>query len=192
MKRLAISICFGLVSVSAFAQTSADCTLTEHLPWTKSGKETLSILAFSIGDTCKGAIVGFNIVNAEGQAVWTYSKIGNQISYFLDDGENQKSIFEKPSKDPQALMRRTLREWLNHEIKTTASLPNWPKSAQMLAPAEGDFGFYAADDLRRDEYMNDRKRNVPLFCFHSGVESTTCIIARQDDSIIEIGGESIP
>ena len=87
---------------SMFLSTSlahADCTVTERLPWTKSGAETLSFLAYSVGETCEAAVVGFLVLNSKGKAVWIYSKIGNEIAYFLDDAAVQKSIFTGPEND---------------------------------------------------------------------------------------------
>ena len=191
-KAKALFFAAGLMFLStSFAH--ADCTVTERLPWTKSGTEKLSIFAYSAGETCEGAVVGFLVVNSKGKAVWIYSKLGNEIAYFLDDAAIQKTIFAGPENEQKAKMKSTLHDWLDSELKTADSLPDWPKSKKdYLEPAEGDFGFHSAEGLRRTEYLDYRKRKVPLFCFYSGVESRTCIVADKNDSIVEIGGESIP
>jgi hypothetical protein len=171
----------------------ADCTMTEKSPWTKSGAETISLLAYAVGETCAGATVGFSVVNSKHEAVWTYSKIGNQIAYFLDDSAQLKTIFKGSEADQRDQMKKALHDWIDADATTADSLPDWPKNIKdKLEPKEGDFGFYSDENLLRESYLDYRKRKVPLFCFHSGIESRTCIVADKNDAIVEIGGESIP
>jgi hypothetical protein len=195
MKKLGAK--FSLVFAFTFflppAFSFADCTMTEKLPWTKSGTETLSLIAYAVGDTCAGATVGFSVINSKRQTVWTYSKIGNQIAYFLDDSGTLKTIFKGSETEQKDQMRQALRDWINAGATTANSLPDWPKKMKdKLEPKEGEFGFYSDENLLRQSYLDYRKRKVPLFCFHSGIESRTCIVADKNDSIVEIGGESLP
>jgi hypothetical protein len=182
---------FTIILPPAFS--FADCTMSVKSPWTKSGTETLSILAYAAGETCAGAIVGFSVINSKREAVWTYSKIGNQIAYFLDDSASLKTIFKGSDAEQRDQMKSALHDWINADATTADSLPDWPKKMNdKLEPKEGDFGFYSDESLLRERYLDYRKRKVPLFCFHSGIESRTCIVADENDSIVEIGGESIP
>ncbi len=175
------------------ALSFADCTMTEKLPWTKSGTETLSFIAYAVGDTCAGATVGFSVINSKHEAVWTYSKIGNQIAYFLDDSATLRTIFKGSEPEQKNQMEKALRDWMNADATTADSLPDWPKKMKdKLEPKEGEFGFYSDENLLRLNYLDYRKRKVPLFCFYSGIESRTCIVADENDSIVEIGGESLP
>ena len=68
-KAKALFFAAGLMFLST-SLAHADCTVTERLPWTKSGTEKLSIFAYSVGETCEGAVVGFLVVNSKGKAVW--------------------------------------------------------------------------------------------------------------------------
>ena len=192
---------FGMKCGAVFAFTVllppalsfADCTMTERLPWTKSGTETLSLIAYAVGDTCAGATVGFSVINSKREAVWTYSKIGREIAYFLDDSATPKTIFKGSETEQKEQMKQALRDWINADATTADSLPDWPKTMKdKLEPKEDEFGFYSDESLLRQSYLDYRKRKVPLFCFHSGIESRTCIVANKNDLIVEIGGESIP
>jgi hypothetical protein len=178
----------ALIALALFGfaiEANAKCESTAVAPWTSAKQYNFTLEAHAVGPNCASGVVVLLVVDDKGVVQWSDTRLAQQNLMF------QEGITDNAS------MKKALAAWLAQGLgtkpQTTKDLPDW-KPGQIQAEREGDgeFGFYAAQDVTQDFYSRAREKNQPLFCFVQGIESTSCIAAAGPQSISEIGGFTFP
>jgi hypothetical protein len=181
-RALAYAVAILLLSVS---QAQANCAEAERTSWPPGKKLGLSLEAYAVGTVCDKAAIVLLVTNKDREVVYSFVGYAKEMAWF------QEGVGDGPA------MKLGLKNWLvsasSGPEKSTADLPDWKDGAE--APSregDGEFGFYANEGVDRSYYLEKRKLDLPMLCFVSGVESTTCLIAASKNSIIKIGGFTFP
>lgn len=173
---LALALGGCLQQTSARASSAASCNASVSGVWAANGADYV-IEAVSMGPDCRRAVATIVVRDDEG-VLWTQAYPTARVMT-LAGAEDAPG------------MRAALSEWIDRSNRTYASssaLPDWPEGAQ--GPVSGEFPFYVAD-LRREDYVALRQRDVPVFCYVQGMESLNCL-ALEHGALTEIGVQTFP
>jgi hypothetical protein len=164
----------------------ADCNFSASKPWASAKKFGLVLHAHSLGEKCGSTALVISVTNRRGETLWAAAYTAGTISIFADDeAKSEKGV------------RTALSDWItigqNSKNKRASDLPNWPEGASGILPPGAEFGYYPDElTLGREIYLEQRKAGAPLFCFVTGMESETCIIASDANTVMAFGGMSFP
>jgi hypothetical protein len=173
------------VLLAAAGSAQAECSEFERRPWAQARNFGLSIEAHAIGPACTTAAIALLVTDADGDVKYSFIREAKSMLWF------QENVGDG------AAMKLGLRDWLesgfNGSPQSTKALPNWKEGAeQPEREGDGEFGFYPGEYSNRLSYLETRAADHPIFCFVSGIESTTCIVAKSEKNITEIGGFTFP
>lgn len=159
--------------------SDAACDAGYSAPWRPlSGVELTARADIEDAQSCSAATARFSITDAGGNALFTetYPVEHVMILAGLTTVEEMNAAFV---------------EWVAPAtaIETTGSLPDWPAGADY--PIAGEFPFYAEEAVTREAYLALRSRNLPLFCFVQGMESTACLVL-ENGALTKIGVQTFP
>ena len=155
------------------------CAASVDAQWSRPGSAMLSVNAATRGANCAEALATLTIRGPDGAPLYFETYPTAQVMVLA------------PAQSPAA-MQAALAEWLdqsNPMIKTSDDLPVWKATDEM--PASGEFPFYVAEGMGREQYNALRRRNVAVFCFVQGMESETCL-ALENNRLTKIGAQSFP
>ncbi len=167
----------------ATSQAWAECNEVERRPWTNAAKFGLSIEARAVGPSCATSAIVLLVTNKNDEVLWTFIREAKSMMWFQDEvGDG-------------AAMKLGLKNWLDSAFgispNSTAELPDWKEGADgPTRDGDGEFGYYTEAD--RLMHMERRAAAEPMFCFVSGIESTTCLAASSGKYVTDIGGFSFP
>jgi hypothetical protein len=176
---------FGLLLLT-HATGFAGCQHSVTSPWKSAGASGLTLQATSFGEVCGKTAVVLTVADKDGHVIWSTSRLAEYVSIFAADGPVTEGDVKK-----------ALAEWIDigqqGALTRTGKLPDWPAGAEAprLDNEEG-FGFVAGEDVSRAFYLEQRKADVPLFCFVQGMESESCIIFTKDKAVLDFGGTRFP
>lgn len=176
----------GLLLPFVFATHAlADCNEMVRLPWASAKKFKLTLEAHALGPKCATGTIVLLVVDEKGAVQWATTRQAKENLMFQD------GITDGPT------MKKALKEWLAQGQGTkpqeAKDLPVWKYGKERPErEGDGEFGFYAGDEVTQDFYESVRKENQPLFCFVQGIESTSCIAAAGPASIYDLGGFTFP
>ncbi|WP_152599655.1 hypothetical protein [Hoeflea sp. BAL378] len=172
----AFALCLvALVLARPGAAEAADCAVTVEQTWLGD----LHATAIASGDC---AVAGLDLIvrNGVDEVVWSASYQSGDLMGFDGIGAPDD-------------MRVAMEDWLGvyAEAGTTDTLPEWPQGADQ--PEGGEFPFYVAEELSRQDYEELRTGGFPMICYIQGRESTLCLVRRPDvGALISIGAQSFP
>ncbi len=171
---------FGLL-----AEAHANCEAMAKAPWASAKKYDFTLEAHAVGPDCAKSAVVLLVLDNKGVVQWSTTRLAYQ-----------NAMFQEGTTD-NATMKAALAAWLSQGLetkpRTAKDLPEWKVGKdQAERDGDGEFGFFAGDEVSPDFYRSVREENQPLFCFVQGIESTSCIAAAGPQSIYEIGGFTFP
>jgi hypothetical protein len=163
----------------------AECVAKANVVWQSAKAFDLSLEAHAVGTNCATSAVILLVTDAKGAVQWSTTRLAQENALFREGITDDTS------------MQKALKNWLAEGNgvgpKSTKEMPEWkPNKEQAEREGDGEFGFYAGEDVTQDFYQSAREENQPLFCFVQGVESTSCIGAAGPTAIYEIGGFTFP
>ncbi|MBN8649770.1 MAG: hypothetical protein J0L55_17620 [Caulobacterales bacterium] len=181
-----IALIMLVLSTNAYARTlpkapiATNCHAKASQVW-QAGNKKLLIEAFAEGPNCKKAIVTLVIRNSSGTPIW----------YDVSTVSDNMVLSENPSANSVA-MGKILKNWImiDNSQRPSDSLPEWKANSQ--APEAEEFPFYPSETISRDEYTMLRNSKLPMFCFVTGMESSTCLVLKTDGTITDIGTQTFP
>jgi hypothetical protein len=188
MKSISFVIAGITVGAALMSSTpaSASCNHTVSKPWASAKKYGLMLNAHAVGEKCGATAVVLYVTNTRGETVWVSAYTANTVAVFSGDEA-------KPEKGLKAALEQWLTIGQESKIKRASDLPDWPEGASGILPPGAEFGYVPDEEtLGRDFYLEQRKAGAPLFCFVTGMESETCIIATGAKSVTAFGGTRFP
>jgi hypothetical protein len=185
MKR---AVCLAVAALTLGAATAANaaCNHSASAPWKAANKHGLVLNAYTVGEKCGQTAVVLTVADRKGAVLWSTTRLAQHVSVFAgDEVVTGKAV------------KAALKSWLeigqDTNYTNTKNLPGWPKGAEgPMREGSPEFGYFAEQDMPREDYLEKRAKNSPLFCFVQGMESETCIIAPDATSIEEFGGMTFP
>jgi hypothetical protein len=178
-------VAIAIVFLGFANETRANCEATATAAWMSAKRYNFTLEAHALGPNCANSAIVLLVLDDKGVVQWSTTRLAYQNAMF------QEGATDNPS------MKAALLTWLNQGLdtkpQTTKDLPDW-KIGKDQAERDGDgqFGFFAGDEVSPDFYRNARDENQPVFCFVQGIESTSCIAAAGPQSIYELGGFTFP
>lgn len=154
---------------------AGDCEVSVEQDW----PDGLLASAFASGE-CGLASLDLVVRNGVDEVVWSASYQSGDLMGFDDIA------------DPDA-MRVAMEDWLGAYADASSSdkLPEWPQGADQ--PDAGEFPFYVAEGLSRQDYEDLRAGSYPMICYIQGRESTLCLVRHPGVSaLISVGAQSFP
>jgi hypothetical protein len=179
-----LSRCWVLgIAMSLSTAAHAACYEVEKVAWPRLDTFSLTVEAYALGSSCAKASIVLLVTDNKGALQWSFARDAKTMMWFEDNVTDG------------AAMKLRLKEWLQAAVdaspSSTAALPDWKAGAEQPEIDEnGETGFYAGEGAVRSDYLEMRAKGAPLFCFVSGIESTTCLVAHSDTHVTEIGGFS--
>lgn len=177
---LALTSACTFVAPTATQSAEAGCALSVSTPWRPLSGTEFSVEAGTLGADCAKAVATLVIRNVQGDVLWAEAFDATHIMVLA------------PAHDADA-MRTALAEWIspdsNTTMQTTSALPEWPAHAD--SPQNGEFPFYPAEGMTREEYTQIRAANAPLYCYVQGMESLNCLALR-DGALQSVGLQTFP
>jgi ABC-type Fe3+-hydroxamate transport system substrate-binding protein len=171
-----LAACSPAADVASSA--SPECLVTASSVWQPSDSVSMNIDAVAIGPSCDKAAAMIVVRDANGVA-------------FLESYPVEH-VMVLAGADDDAAMRTSLTEWISTASPTYATsgaLPDWPQGADF--PMSGEFAFYVANDMTREQYLALRERNAPVFCYVQGMESMNCL-SLEDGIVTSVGLQTFP
>jgi hypothetical protein len=178
----------ALIALAFFGfviEAQAKCEAMAEAPWASAKKYGLILEAHAVGPNCASGVLVLLVVDDKSVVQWSDTRLAQQNLMF------QEGITDNAS------MKKALAAWLAQgletKLQTAKDLPDWkPGQKQAEREGDGEFGFYAAEDVTQDFYIRVRQENQPIFCFVHGIESTSCITVAGPKRIYEMGGFTFP
>ncbi|MBX3429523.1 MAG: hypothetical protein KF779_08085 [Hyphomonadaceae bacterium] len=177
-------VCLALVACapgeSEHGSLSEGCDARAVATWNTQADPNASIEANTTGPDCARAVATLIIRNGSGEPIYSATHLPSQVMTLA-----QAST--------PAAMQTALQEWVdpatNTTMQTTGALPEWPANAE--SPQNGEFPFYPAEGVTREDYNELRSANLPLYCYVQGMESLNCLALR-DGALESVGLQSFP
>jgi hypothetical protein len=173
-----------MLTLATATAANAACNHSTSAPWASAKKHGLVLEAHSVGSLCGKTALVLAIADGKGEVLWSTTRLAQHVSIFAgEDVVTDKAV------------KAALKDWIENGKDSgdhnTGTLPDWPKGAE--APKrEGEFGYFAQQDMSREDYLEKRKQALPMFCFVQGMESISCIITSDGRYIEEFGGFTFP
>ena len=168
----------ALASPASLA-SAAGCSAKASQVWAASASQKLRIEASADGPNCTLAVVLLVIRNSKGEPLWIESSKAADVFTFTQS--NPATI---------KAMTEALKEWIRKDdrLLRSGTLPDWKGNSD--APEASEFPFYVDEGVTRDEYLNIRKPELPMYCHVAGIESEACVVLKKDGTIEKVGSQS--
>jgi hypothetical protein len=165
---------------------SAACSHSVSKPWASAKKYGLVLNAYSVGEKCGSTAVVLSVTSRSGETLWVSAYTADTVAVFARDGARSEKG-----------LKAALKDWITigqeSKMKRVSDLPDWLAGASGVLPPGAEFGYVPDEEtLSREFYLEQRNAGAPLFCFVTGMESETCIIATDAKSVTAFGGTRFP
>jgi hypothetical protein len=166
---------------SASLAPAAGCNAKASQVWAASASRELRIEALADGPYCTVAVVLLVIRNSKGEPLWIESSKADDIFTFTQSNPTTVKA-----------MTEALKEWIRKDdrLLQSGTLPDWKEGSDAAGASE--FPFYVDEGVTRDEYLNIRKAELPMYCHVAGMESEACVVLKKDGTIAKVGSQSFP
>lgn len=161
---------------AVLAEPAGACGAEANRDW--SGYRLQAVAA---GEVCQSVTLTLTIVDAAGAAALQEIYAPADLPVLFGEVTTREE------------MTAALHDWIapSGGLDTASGLADWPMGAEN--PTLGEFAFYPAEGMSREEYMAIRAANPPLFCFVQGSESQLCLAQPETKrGVKEVGFQSFP
>lgn len=154
-------------SPTTAAAAGCNRTATHNIRWSSETQDDI-VTVSSMGPDCGRAVILLVMRAANGDLLWTHAGVYYDISGHSIDTQNEPVTV--------AQMDEFLTNWgANRDPRRSGSLPDWTEGVATLAEAATDSAAYATS-YDRETYQALRQRNLPMFCYENGIESSDCLV----------------
>jgi hypothetical protein len=165
---------------------SSACNHSVSKPWASAKKYGLVLNAYSVGEKCGSTAVVLSVTSRSGETLWVSAYTADTVAVFARDGARSEKG-----------LNAALKDWITigqeSKMKRVSDLPDWLAGASGVLSQGAEFGYVPDEEtLSREFYLEQRNAGAPLFCFVTGMESETCIIATDAKSVTAFGGTRFP
>lgn len=146
---------------------------------TPSQKTTLSLTAADAKDTlevsalgadCSEAVIVRVLRRADGKALWSRADLAKETFAFAGAQESKQT--------PEQGVKELMASWLkNLQATTTAEMPDWP-AGKTHPEIPGGLDFRTP--LDRADYLELRKKKLPMLCHEYGPNQRVCVVYYAD------------
>lgn len=168
--------------IAAIPNPEGVCAAQTTYNWKPAGGGAYEVTGAAGGADCKSGAAVITVRNPETGKIL--------LSESVDVSVMTNTVFAD-SKSPTSL-KGGLNEWIRQGAdETTATLPEWPATADQ--PTQGEFPFYPEEGTTRAAYASLKAANLPTFCYVQGGESLACYaLDRSSDTLKKVGLQTFP